>query len=342
MLGELHLGHDRPGGAAGGAHERHLVGNLVDEVAGLLHGAQVGAERDLLHAGEAELLERLAQFVDVALAAELADEGRGDLGDDLLPPTDGVDDLEDLALVGDGAERAVHEALAAGDALVVVDLGATLLIGADGVHAAGGGAGALVVMDGRVRAHRGAAAALDALGLVDVGLAVHKGDRALGADLAAGMRHAALARIAHAVDVVLAGVAREADDVDQRRLVIGLGLRGLGHALGKHRGLIDTLQGQAHRQADALAHDGALDEHALAVRRDIARNDLVGQVVDPAVIIGIDHTVAIDVDAALVGDARDLFEDGTTNLGDVRVHTSHGVAHIVVPSRTFVRRAHIL
>ena len=216
-------------------------------------------------------------------------------------------------------------------ALVVVDLGTALLIGADGLHAAGGGAGALVMMDRRIRAHVRTATALDALGLVDVGLAVHERDGALGADLAAGMRHAALAGIAHAVDVVLAGVAGEADDVDQRRLVVGLRFGRLRHALGEHGGLVHALQRKAHRQADALTHDRALDEDALAIGGHVARDDLVGQVVDPTVVVGVDDTVAVDIDAALVGDARDLFEDGAPDLGEVGVNPAHGVAHIPCP-----------
>ena len=168
-----------------------------------------------------------------------------------------------------------------------------------------------------------------------MGLAVHERDGALGADLAAGMRHAALAGVAHTVDVVLPRVAGEVDDVDQRRLVVGLGLGRLGHALGEHRGLVHALQRQAHRKADALAHDGALDEDALTVGGHVARDDLVGQVVDPAVVVGVDDAVAVDVDAALVGDARDLFENGAPNLGEVGVNPAHGVAHIGFPSRRF-------
>ena len=71
-------------------------------------------------------------------------------------------------------------------------------------------------------------------------------------------------------------------------------------------GLVHALQRQAHGQTDALAHDGALDQHALAVGSDIARDDLVRKVVDPTVIVGIDDAISVDVHAALVGDACDL------------------------------------
>ena len=60
-----------------------------------------------------------------------------------VPALDGVDQLENLALVSNGGEGAVDQAHAAGDALVIVDLGPAELVGADGVHAAGRGAGPL-------------------------------------------------------------------------------------------------------------------------------------------------------------------------------------------------------
>lgn len=82
---------------------------------------------DLLEACEAELLERHAEPADAALA-ELAHEGRRDRRDDLVTLVDCGDSLEYLALVGDGAEGAVHQALPAGDALVVVDVGTAVLV----------------------------------------------------------------------------------------------------------------------------------------------------------------------------------------------------------------------
>ncbi|CAN3966945.1 DUF1490 domain-containing protein, partial [Dysosmobacter welbionis] len=67
---------------------------------------------------------------------------------------------------------AVHQAHAAGDALVVVDLGPAQLVGFDGVHAAGCGAGALNLADGVVGALVEAPAAFDALVLVNVAMLV--------------------------------------------------------------------------------------------------------------------------------------------------------------------------
>ncbi len=82
-------------------------------------------------------------FSGVISRAELAHKRRRHGGDDAVALVDGLDDLEDLAFVRNGAKRAVYKAHAAGYALVVIDLGAAELVGADGVHAAGLGAGAL-------------------------------------------------------------------------------------------------------------------------------------------------------------------------------------------------------
>ena len=262
-------------------------------------------------------MEGLAQLAHVALAAKLADERRRHSGNDLVACVDGLNHLEDLALVGNGAKRAVDEALSARDALLVVNLRAAVLVGANGMHAAGRGAGALLVENGVVRADLCALTAVNALLLVDVGLLVHKGDGALGADLAAGVREAALAHVGHAVDVVLAGVAGKLDDVDEGRLVVGLGLCRLGKAVRELLGAIDALQRQAQRKADALAHDGALEKHALAVGGNVTRDDLVGQLVELLRLVV----------AALVGDLRDLAKDVAPDFRQVGVHATHGVSH---------------
>ena len=49
----------------------------------------------------------------VALATKLPHKRGSHGGDDLLAGIDGLDDLEDLGLVGNGAKGAVDEALAA-------------------------------------------------------------------------------------------------------------------------------------------------------------------------------------------------------------------------------------
>ena len=192
-LREELLGHDAPGGAAGGAHEVEARGDVIEEVVRLLDGAEVRADGYLYGIGEAEYSHGLLELAGGGLLAELADKGRGDAGDYLVALVYGLDELEYLALVRDGREGAVDEAHAAGYALVVIYFGAALLIGADCVHAAGLGTGALDAADGVVGALREAAAAFDAFGLVDGALAIPADNNgALGANVHAGVAQAAL------------------------------------------------------------------------------------------------------------------------------------------------------
>src|SRR5699024_2811529 len=132
------------------------------------------------------------------------------------------------------------------DALVVVDLGPAVVVGADGVHAAGLLTGALQLDDGVVLAGLGAAAALDALVLLDVALAVDVADGVLGADLLAGPGQAAMAVLGDALLLGGAGVAVVVADVDGGRVVVLIGDGALAEALGDAGGVVHRLEGQAH------------------------------------------------------------------------------------------------
>ena len=150
--------HHAPGRAAGRGHERLLLGHLAHKILGFFNGTQVRADGDLHHIVKAQELHGWLQLFRRHVRAELAHKGRSHGGDDTVALVDGLDDLEDLAFVRDGAERTVYKAHAAGHALVVIDLRAAQLVGADGIHAAGLGAGAFHLMDGAVGAYVGAAA----------------------------------------------------------------------------------------------------------------------------------------------------------------------------------------
>ena len=185
MLRELLFCHDRPCGAATRAHKRNLLGNLVQKVTCLLHGAQVRTQGDLFHTRESQVAEGLSQLIDIAFAAKLTHKGRRDLGDNLFAGAYGLNHLENLALIGNGSKGAVDQALPAAHALVVIDLGAAVFIGTDRVHATSLRTRAHMVMDGLIRAHLRTASAFDALAVIDKGFLVLKGDGALGANLAA-------------------------------------------------------------------------------------------------------------------------------------------------------------
>ena len=185
-----------------------------------------------------------------------------------------------------------------------------------------------MVMDGLIRAHLRAASALDALAVIDEGLLVLKGDSTLRTDLATRMGQATLASTRHhAIDIVLAGVARKLDDVDERRLIVRLGLCRLGHPVGELCRFVHALQRQAHCQTDTLTHDGALQKDALAVGRHVTRNDFVRQLIDPTVVVGIALAVALGIRSSLVRQACDLGKNGTANLCEACVHPAHRIAH---------------
>src|SRR5699024_3011412 len=225
---------------------------------------------------EAHLRQGGAQLLGGVQGGELVDEGRGHQGVDPVAAVEALDQLVDLALVGDGAEGAVDQALAAGDALGIVDLSAAQSVRVDGAHAAGSGAGTLGLDDGVVGAHVHAAAALDALLLVDGGTAGLPDDGVLGAHLHAGVGQAALAQVRDLDHLFGATVAGELDDVDQRGVVVLVGdvgvLQDRDHAVV----LVHAAGGQADGQADALLNDGPLQEDVLAKFALLAGDDLIG------------------------------------------------------------------
>ena len=310
-IGEELFGHHAPGGAAAGGHEGLVLRHLAQKVFGLFNGAKVGAHGHLGHVVKAQQLHGRAQLFHCHLWAKLPHKGGGHGGNDALALLDGLNHLEDLPLIGNGAKRAVHKAHAARDAFVLVDGGAAVLVRADGVHAAGPGARALDEVDGAVGAHVGALAAFDAFLLVYHASAVPDAHCTLGAHLHAGVRKAALAQVRYAVAFLRAGVAGELDDVDKGRLVI-LFSHGAGLDAGRKRGmLVDGAQRQADGKAQALAHDGALEKDALAVRFHLAGDDFIRQFFDAAVI------------AALVCHACHFGEHAPPDIRHIRIDASH-------------------
>ena len=143
--------------------------------------ADVCAGCDFNHVGKSQLLHGCQELRDSHVLAELSDERRRDDGYDLIVLEYGADDLIDLTLVHDCAERTADQTLAAGDAAVIVDARLAVFIDTDSVHAACGLTGALKIGDGVIWAGFGAFAALDAQFLVNEALAVDEFDGALRA-----------------------------------------------------------------------------------------------------------------------------------------------------------------
>ena len=310
--GELLLGHHRPRRAAGGGHERLLFRHHPQEFLRFLHRAQVGAHGDLLQRGEAQLLHGGLDLSRRHVVAELTPEGRRDHRHHLVALTDSVDQLEQLSLVHDGAEGAVHQAHAAADALVVVDAGVAVFILPDGVHAAGLLTGAGKLDDGLIGAGVLALAALDALALVDAGMAAAVDiDSVLGTGVLAVPRQAALAGVRHLVMGGLTAVAGVFDDVHQRGIVVLLRYGALLDAVAEQAVLRHRTQGQSHGQPDTLAHDGALQKNGRPLVAHLARHDLVGQLLHPPVI------------AAFISQSRYLGKHALTQIGDIAFEVSH-------------------
>ena len=195
-----------------------------------------------------------------------------------------MNQLEQLALVHDGTEGAVHQTHAAVHALVVVDVRPSVLILSDGVHA---------------------------LILVDDGLTPLRGDGPLGAGVLTVPRQTALACAGHLVVGGRAGIAGVLDDVDQRGIVVLRGNGTLLHAVGQHRVLRHRPQRQAHGQPDALTHDGPLQKHGLPLPPHLAGHDLIGQLLHARVV------------STLIGQLRHLGKDPLADVRNTALDISH-------------------
>ena len=325
LLGEQLLSHHAPRRAAGRTHERDLGGNLFHEVLCLVDGAQVGTDGDLGHIGKAQPTHGFLQLGG-GHAGELVDEGGGNDGNDLVTALDGLDQLEDLALVGDGGEGAVHQAHTAGDALIIIDLSPAQLIGLDGVHAAGGSTGTLHLGDRPVGALVKALAALDTLALINVAALVFvQIDGILGADVHAGVGNAALAAVGDADLLGRAGVAGIGDDIDQGLVEIFLirgGILDIGADGG--RGAVGV-QIHAQSQLEPGGNNGPLQEHVMAMVGNLSGNDLVGDHVHLLVIV------------ALIGQSGHFCEYAAADIVYRAVYTSHVFPPVSGSSRILLR-----
>ena len=191
----LYVGHE--GRAAGGGHG--LAAPLV-KLGGLRFGGEVGPQRHLPHVVETHLLQ--GGYHLAGGAAELAHEGGGQDGVYVQAPLvrahQHLDHVHDIGLVHNGAEGALDDALAAGDALGGVDAGLAVLAHGDGIDRAGALAGTHILGNGAVGAGLDALAAQHALGVVDDGAVVLNADGPFGARLHTAVGDTAPAGRAHA------------------------------------------------------------------------------------------------------------------------------------------------
>ena len=313
LVREADVDHRNPGGTAGGAHIGLLFRHLLQEVLCLVQRTEIGADCHLHDGVEAQQLHGRRHLLRRQQRAELAHKGRGQDGDDLVAALDRVNELENLAFVHNRSEGTGDKALAAGDAAVVVDLGASIFVRTDGVHAAGLHTGPLQLDDRVVGAGVGATAAFDALLLIDGGLAMDKLDGVFGTDLMTALAQTALAEFRDAVLLGRAGIAGKIDNVNQRRVVVLLRHGALVDAVGKQGVFLDRAKRQTHGQPDALAGNGTLQENGLTVGSHFAGNDDIGQLFHPAVV-------------AVVGHPGHLSKDFFPNIRDKRRNSTHDVS----------------
>ena len=311
LVGQGLFGHDAPGRAAGGAHPFLFRRHLFQKVPGFLDGAQVGAHRHFVDPGKAHFLHGFLNLFRVDPGAELSHKGGSHGGDHLVAPLDGLDQLEDLALVGNGAEGAVDDALAAGDALVVVDGAAAQFVAGDSAHAAGGFAGTFLLDDGVVGTDLHALAALDALIRVDVAAAVVLVDGLFGADFHTGPGQTSLAAVGDPHLGPGAGVAGDGDDVHQRGIVELFRFGRFFNALGQGGVLSDGPHRQSHGQAQPFPDDGPFQKDAFPVGGYLAGDDFVGEFLDLGQV------------PAFVGQTGDFRKHLAAELGDRCVDSSH-------------------
>ena len=312
LLREELFCHICPARAAGCRHERLLSGDLLQKVLCLVERAEIRADGYLRHMAKAEHFHRGLELVRRHIRAELADKrGRNDRND-LFTAAQRLNELEQLALIRDRTERTVHKAHAAGDAFIVIDLGAPMLVGADGVHAARLGARALLQNNRVVGADVRALSAADAEILLNAAhAAVAELDRLFRADLAARMRQTVLTEVRDDVTLFRAGVAGKFQDVHQRRLIVFLRSRALLHTGGKRRVLVERTGAQPHCETEPLADNRSFQKDAAAVLGDLAGNDLVWQILNAGVV------------AALVAHAGDLREYLAANVGDGGINAAN-------------------
>ena len=285
ILREVLLCHNRPGRAAGCGHERLLFRHFLHEVFRFLDGAQVGTDGNFHHIRESQVQKGRLDFFRCHSRTELADKRRGDACNDILSLFHGIDGLENLALVHNGAKGAVDQALSAGNTAVVVDLCLAIGVGRNGVHAAGSRAGTFHLHNGVIGAGIHAASALDALVLVNEGPAVDNVHRILGAHFRALVGQASLALVGHDDLFFRAGVAGELDDVDQGIVIVFLGNGAFLDPVGQGTEFAHFTKRQTHAQTQALADDRPFQEDAVAVLGLGSREDFVRDLFDPLCII---------------------------------------------------------
>ncbi|CCX42320.1 unknown [Clostridium sp. CAG:1024] len=256
------------------AHERRAAAareqTLFYKLARLLEGDHIRAERGLDHGMEAQRLDARNDLPELCVG-ELARNGGRDGGIHaegirLRALPEQPDHIENVRFFRERAERALIDARAAGNALVVVDGRVAPLVHGDCADLTGVLAGALVVLDRAVWADACAAAAVDALFLVDDCLLVRvEPDRSARADVLAAVRKAAAAVLGHGVAAGGAFVTGDVERLDHVG-VFGVAAHGEFDTLGEDRAFF--IDAAAHGRLPS-GDDGLRDVQQVLVERPV-------------------------------------------------------------------------
>ena len=203
LLGEELLSHNRPSRAAGCSHEGQLVRNLVHEVMCLHNCAEICTDGNLYGILKAQSLEGGFELVRRKIRSELSGDSRsnGSIYRYIFI-LNSLYQLEYLSLIRYGTEGAVGKAHAAGDALVLIDIGSAEFVGAYCFHAAGICTGTCHSVNSTVRAGLYAFSALNTGILINNRMSVLDGYCFLGAYNRAGMRKTALTLVCNLHHIV--------------------------------------------------------------------------------------------------------------------------------------------
>ena len=98
------------------------------------------------------------------------------------------------------------------------------------------------------------------------------------------MCQTALAGVRHLVMGIGAGVTGILDDVNQGRLVVFFSNGAFLYTVGQHALLCGRAQTETHGKTNALANDGTLQKNRLPQLAYLAGNNLIGELVNPAIV----------------------------------------------------------
>ena len=276
--------------------------------------ADVGAAGHLVHFLKADIFQGALDLGEGNVLPELPHDGGCHLRHDIVALFNRPDQLKNLRLVRDGAERATHHTLTAAHAFVVVDLRAAELVRDDGLYPARLRAGPHLMRDCVVGTGCLTFAAADTFFPVDHRFSVHDGNRVLRTGRHARLSDAATALIAHLINVVLARVAGRRNHLHQRRLVILIGNIALIQPAGKVHGLIRGAQGHAHGKAHPLRRDRPFAVDAFAVLGHLGGRNGIGNRFD--IVVNF-------LGGGLVSDLRHFFEYLVSEADDGSFQSSH-------------------